>query len=158
MPLTVAPAAGLVSATVGGVVSDVERTVTCRVDDVEELPLTSTARAESVTFCPPYDAVFHAIQYGLVVSVAMTVPLARNSTRATPVASVAFAATCTIPLTVVPAVGIVSETEGAVVSVDVEPAESTSVNSSGCTQLLNRTIEISAREHMISCRNGHVHV
>ncbi len=55
-------------------------------------------------------------EYGEVVSVAWRAPSRKNSTFVTPTASVAVAATATVPETVAPAAGEVIEATGAVVS------------------------------------------
>src|SRR5688500_15176839 len=91
-------------------------TVTCLVADVAMLFAVSTARAASVTVVPAALLLFHATLYGLDVSVPTIAPLTRNSTRATPLASLASAASVTVPLTVAPAAGLVIATVGGVVS------------------------------------------
>lgn len=76
VPLTVAPTAGLVSATVGGVVSCAAATVTCRLDEFVLLPALSNARATSETVMPAYVLVFQLTEYGLVASLPTSVLLA----------------------------------------------------------------------------------
>ena len=118
-PATVAPAAGALSDTVGGVVSATGLfTVTVRVAEVVTLPAASRATALSV--CAPLLAVvvFQVIEYGATVSSAPRLtPSTRNCTPATPMLSAAVAAMVMVPVTV-PAAGAVSATVGGVVSVD----------------------------------------
>ena len=103
--LTVAPFAGAVIATVGGVVS-VFDTVTTTAADVAVFPAASRARAVNV--CEPLlvVVVFHATAYGAVVSSAPSAPpSSRNCTPATPTLSEALAVTVTVRLTVAPDLG-----------------------------------------------------
>jgi hypothetical protein len=89
-------------------------TFTVREDDAL-LPAASTAVATRVWL--PFDVVvvFHEIEYGAVVSSApICVPSTRNRTRATPTSSDALAAMVTVPETVAPDAGEVSDTLGAV--------------------------------------------
>src|SRR6476469_7461428 len=100
----VAPAAGAVIDTVGGVVSF--ETVTLTTVLVVELPAASRAFAESV--CEPLEAVVlsQEIEYWDVVSsVPRGAPSSRNCTPATPMLSAALAETVTGPLTVAPPAG-----------------------------------------------------
>ena len=52
------------------------------------------------------------------MSLALTTPSTSRSTRVTPTLSLAFIDTVTLPLIVLPAAGLVSDTDGAVASFD----------------------------------------
>ena len=113
---TVALFAGAVIETVGAVVSAL-LTVTLTMVDVVVLPAAS--RATAVNPCEPLPAVvvFQEIEYGAVVSSAPTfVPSTLNCTPATPTLSEAPADSVTLPETVVPPAGAVTDTVGGVVS------------------------------------------
>ena len=115
VPLTVAPLAGDVRLTVGGVLSF--DTVTVTAADVVTLPAAS--RATAVRLCDPLVAVvvFHGTEYGAAVSsVPMLAPSRRNCTPTTPTLSAAVAVTVTVPLTVAPLAGDVSAVVGGTVS------------------------------------------
>jgi hypothetical protein len=132
-PDTVAPAAGAVIDTDGGVVSAAGGgggggvpfdTVT--VTEVAVVLLPAASRAIAVSVCDPLVAVveFQVVEYGAVVSAALRLPpSSRNWTLATPTLSVAFAETVTlVPDTVAPAAGAVIDTDGGVVSAGSAPA------------------------------------
>src|SRR3954470_4860865 len=115
------PLNGVVMAAVGGVVSPPPPvafdTVTVTAADVVVLPAAS--RATAVSVCVPFVAVvvFHAIEYGAVVSSAPRfAPSTLNCTPATPTLSAAVALTVTVPDTVVPPAGPLIVTVGGVVS------------------------------------------
>src|SRR5687768_9416016 len=91
VPFTDAPSAGLVSISVGAVVSLFGLIESTRLGVVELLVATSIARAEMFTTCPAYGLLSHATQYGYVESLAMSQSFKRNSTRSTPLGSLAFA-------------------------------------------------------------------
>src|SRR5882762_1180694 len=115
VPETVAPFAGAVMLTVGGVVS--LNTVTVTAAAVAVLPAAS--RATAVSVCEPLFAVvvFQETAYGAVVSsTPRLAPSSRNWTPATPTLSDALAVTVMVPLTVAPVAGAVMLTVGAVVS------------------------------------------
>jgi hypothetical protein len=119
VPETVAPEAGEVMLTVGGVVSGggAFDTVTVTAAEVVELPAAS--RALAVRECEPLVAVvvFHEVEYGEVVSSAPSaVPSTKNWTPATPTLSEAEALTVVVPETVAPDDGEVMLTVGGVVS------------------------------------------
>src|SRR5262249_55460772 len=128
VPDTVAPPAGLVIATDGGVVSAL-LTVTVTPADVVRLPAAS--RATAVSACEPLATVvvFHVKVYGATVRSAPTLaPSPPNCTPATPTLSLAVAVTVTdVPDTVAPPAGLVIATDGGVVSalltVTVTPAD-----------------------------------
>src|SRR4051812_5831313 len=94
------PVVGVVIATVGGVVSPPPagfETVTLIGADVVVLPAAS--RATAVSVCVPDDAVvvFHAIEYGAVVSSAPRLaPSSLNWTPTTPTLSLAVALTVVV--------------------------------------------------------------
>jgi hypothetical protein len=90
--------------------------VTFTVALVPALPAASKARVWSAW--PPFDTVvvFHANEYGAVVSVPATAPSTSSSTRLTPTSSLALADTVVVPLTVAPFPGEVIEVLGGVVS------------------------------------------
>src|SRR5439155_11711474 len=117
-PDTVAPVAGAVIDTAGGVVSGTGLfTVTLTAAEVAALPAAS--RATAVTLCAPLlvVVVFQEIEYGATVSsTPRSAPSSLNCTPTTPTLSVAFAATMIVLATVVPAVGAEMETVGGVVS------------------------------------------
>src|SRR5688572_8582238 len=115
VPLTVALAAGLVTATTGAVVS--LATVTVIAAAVASLPAAS--RATAVNVCAPLASaeVFQDASYGAVVSAPPSATPSRAIRPAVPTkSSVAFAAIATVPLTVALAAGLVTATVGAVVS------------------------------------------
>src|SRR3954471_12752015 len=87
-------------------------TVTLTTVDVADAPSASVTRL--VNACAPLTtrAVSHAIEYGEVVSVAMSVAPSKNSTRVTPADAVALAAIVTLPLTVAPLAGAVIAVDG----------------------------------------------
>jgi hypothetical protein len=114
VPETVAPELGEVMLTVGAVVSD---TVTLTEDEVPVLFAASRATALRVWVPTEAVAVFHATEYGAVVSSAPRLaPSSRNWTPVTPTLSEALAETVIVPETVAPALGEVMLTVGAVVS------------------------------------------
>jgi hypothetical protein len=114
VPETVAPELGDVMLTVGAVVSG---TVTLTDAEVAVLPAASRATALRVWVPTEAVAVFHATEYGAVVSSAPRLaPSSRNWTPATPTLSEALAETVIVPETVAPALGEVMLTVGAVVS------------------------------------------
>src|SRR5436190_1920837 len=82
--------------------------------------LPAASRATAVSVCVPLVAVvvFHAVEYGLMVSSAPKfAPSTLNCTPATPTLSEALAVTVTaVPATVAPPAGAVTVTVGAVVS------------------------------------------
>ncbi len=117
--LTVAPLAGALKATVGGVVSPgaVLLTVTVREAAVAVLPAASRATAVSAWLPFVVVVVVQVIEYGLVVSSAPRfAPSRRNCTPVTPTLSDAVAETATAPLTVAPLAGALRATVGGVVS------------------------------------------
>src|SRR5687767_7608092 len=91
-------------------------TVTVRDTVPPKFPAASCARAAMPCVPLLLDVLAHETEYGAVVSVATTVPSTRNSTRVTPTLSLALAEIVTVPLTVAPAAGEVSDTVGCVVS------------------------------------------
>jgi hypothetical protein len=113
MAVTVSPVG-----TVGGVVSGVELlTVTVTAALVVVFPAPSFAIARSA--CEPLLTVpvFHETEYGVVVSrLPRLAPSSWNCTLATLTLSVAFAVTLTVPETVAPFAGAVTDTVGGVVS------------------------------------------
>src|SRR6185295_3566031 len=118
-PDTVAPFAGDVMLTVGGVVSGggAFDTVTVTVAEVVRLPAAS--RALAVSWCEPLATavVFQETEYGDVVSSPPSVaPSTKNCTPATPTLSEAVALTLIVPDTVAPFAGAVMLTVGGVVS------------------------------------------
>src|SRR6185295_17755739 len=116
VPATVAPLAGAVIATVGGVASTL-LTVTETGADVVELAAAS--RATAVSTCVPLAivVVFHDIVYGAAVSSAPRfAPSSLNCTPTTALSSAAFADTLTVADTEAPAAGAVIATVGGVVS------------------------------------------
>src|SRR5207249_1444311 len=125
LPETVAPAAGEVIDTDGGVVSF--DTVTVTPADVVWFPAASRATALRVWLPLAALVVFHDTEYGAAVTSAPRLaPSSLNCTPATPTLSLALAVTGTVPETVAPAAGEVIDTEGGVVSFDtvtVTPAE-----------------------------------
>jgi hypothetical protein len=124
VPLTVAPEAGLLIATVGAVVSAVvvellTLTVTAL---VEALPEASTARA--VTVCEPLVTllVFHdQDQLEVPDAACQEPPSTWTDTLASDVLSDAEPATATVPATVEAFAGVLISTLGGVVSVEPEP-------------------------------------
>ena len=115
VPLTVAPLAGDVRLTVGGVLSF--DTVTVTAADVVTLPAAS--RATAVRLCDPLLAVVvvHGTEYGAAVSSAPSAaPSRRNCTPTTPTLSEALPFTATVPRTVDPGTGDAMLTLGGVVS------------------------------------------
>jgi hypothetical protein len=119
VPDTVAPFAGDVTLTVGGVVSGGGPldTVTVTAAEVVVLPAASRATAVSV-WEPLLEAVVSTeIEYGAVVSSAPSaIPSPKNCTPTTPTLSAAFALTVTVPDTVDPFAGEVMLTVGGAVS------------------------------------------
>src|SRR5580658_3558301 len=117
VPETVAPEAGEVMETVGGVVSPVLLTVTETAELVALLPAVSMATA--VRECLPLIsvAVLRDTEYGALVSRAPRFePSTWNCTLATATLSEALAVTVMVPETVAPEAGEVMETLGGVVS------------------------------------------
>src|SRR5436190_2095783 len=114
VPVTVALAAGPVTATVGAVVS--AATVNATPAEVVKLPAASRAIAVTVWLLPAArDVVLYETWYGAVVSSFPTwVPSRRNLTPATPTLSAAVAARVIVPVTAASAAGDVTETVGAV--------------------------------------------
>src|SRR2546426_6541291 len=115
VPETVAPDAGDVMLTVGGVVSFDTVTVT----GAEVVRLPAASRATAVMVCEPLleVVVFQETEYGDVVSSAPALrPSSWNCTPATPTLSEALAVTVIVPGTVAPEAGEVMLTVGAVVS------------------------------------------
>src|SRR5262249_46923905 len=111
--LTVAPFAGDVMPTAGGLLS----TVTVTTEEVAVLPAAS--RATAVKVCEPLLAVvvFHETAYGAVVSPAPSLAASSlNWTPTRPTLSEAFAVTLIVELTVAPFAGDVMLTVGGVVS------------------------------------------
>src|SRR5262245_54119179 len=90
-------------------------TLVATVLDVAWLPAASNARA--AIECAPFAELveLHVAENGAAVSVPASAPSTRNSTRATPTSSCAFAVSTTSPATVAPADGAVTDTVGAVV-------------------------------------------
>src|SRR5262249_23963612 len=119
VPLTVAPLAGAVMLTVGGVVSGAGPFATVTVTAAEVVWLPAASRATAVRVCGPLlgAVVSTEIEYGEVVSsAARSIPSPKNCTPTTPTLSDAFADTITVPDTVAPFAGAVMLTEGGVVS------------------------------------------
>jgi hypothetical protein len=117
VPVTVAPLAGAVIDTVGGVVSGVLFTVMDTAVLVVLFPEVSVAIA--VRLCWPFAnvVVFNDCEYGAALTAAPRfVPSTWNCTLATPTLSLAFAETVTVPVTVAPLAGAVIDTVGGVVS------------------------------------------
>ena len=114
-PATVAPFAGAVMETTGGVVS--LETVTPMTALVVRFPAASRATADRV--CAPFveDLLSHDALYGAIVTSAPNAaPSSSNCTPTTPTLSLAPANTLTVPETVAPLAGAVIETAGGVVS------------------------------------------
>ena len=108
-------------------------TVAATAADVVWLPAASRARAVSV--CEPLAVavVFQLTEYGAVVSSAPSAtPSSRNCTPATPTLSDAVAETVTVPDTVLPAAGAVTDAVGAVVSPLLHGDRRPPPTSSGC--------------------------
>ncbi len=116
-PVTVAPAAGAETATVGGVVSTVTATPALVVVRLE------VSRATAVSVCGPFTtpAVFQEIENGdaPVTSVPIFAPSTLNCTPAIATLSLAVAVRVTVPVTRAFAVGAVNVTVGGVVSLGV---------------------------------------
>src|SRR3954465_11005187 len=116
LPLTVDPAAGAVTATVGAIVS--LSTVMVTAAAVVALPAPSVAMA--VSTCEPFDAVVESqvTLYGLAASTAPRfAPSSLNCTPVTATLSLAVAETATVlPVTVVPFAGAVIDTVGGATS------------------------------------------
>ena len=92
-------------------------TVTVTGAEVAALPFVSVARAAIVCDPAATAALFQLSVYGAAVTAApVLTPSTRNWTEATPPASAAVAVSCTVPVSVAPAAGAVSETVGGVVS------------------------------------------
>src|SRR5436190_919888 len=92
-------------------------TITLTGADVVVLPAAS--RATAVNACDPSATVvvFQLIEYGEMVSATSTcTPSTKNVTAATPLSSSALALNGTVANTVVPLPGVVTDTDGAVVS------------------------------------------
>ncbi len=121
-PLTVAPAAGAVRLTVGGVVSTTLLTVTGTPALV--VVRFAPSRATAVRVCGPFTApvVFQVTENGdvPVASAPRLTPSSLNCTPATLRLSLAVAVTVTIPLTVAFGAGPVIVTAGGVVSTVTE--------------------------------------
>src|SRR5207249_2962471 len=116
VPDTVAPDAGALMLTAGGVVSAFD-TVTLTGDEVVRFPAAS--RAVAVRVCEPLPTVvvFQDTEYGdAVSSPPRLAPSTRNTTPATPTLSEAEALTVTVPDTVAPDAGALILTAGGVVS------------------------------------------
>src|SRR5439155_884593 len=116
VPEIAAPLAGAVNVTLGGTASTLD-TVTETPAEVVTLPAASRARA--LRTCAPLTAV--AVSQGTAKgAAASSAPRAtsssRNWTPATPTLSEAAADTVTVPATVDPAAGAVTDTLGGVVS------------------------------------------
>jgi hypothetical protein len=112
-PLTVAPFAGDVSETFGGVVSPGDAFWTFTVTPAAVVMLPAASRARAVSVWLPLDVVaeFHEIEYGLVMSSVPTfAPSSRNCTPMTATLSDALAETVTVPPTVDPLAGAVIDT------------------------------------------------
>src|SRR2546426_887177 len=125
-PLTVAPAAGAVTLTVGGAVSFT--TVTVIAVAVVVLPAASRATAVSVCDALLAVVVSHAIAYGAIVSSTPTLaPSRRNWTPTTPTLSDALALIVVVPETVAPFAGAVRLTVGGVVSLSTVPVTAAAV-------------------------------
>src|SRR5437899_1048375 len=115
VPETVAPLAGAVTLTVGGVVS--LKTVTVTAADVVVFPAASRATAVSVCDALVAVLVSHATAYGAAVSsVPRFAPSILNCTPTTPTLSDAVAVIVVVPETVAPLAGAVTLTVGDVVS------------------------------------------
>jgi hypothetical protein len=117
VPETVAPEAGEVSDTVGGVVSGVLFTVMDTAALAVLFPAVSVATA--VRLCWPFAnvVVFNDCEYGAVLTAAPRfVPSIWNCTLATATLSEAVAAMVIVPETVAPEAGEVIDTVGGVVS------------------------------------------
>src|SRR5436309_6741516 len=124
VPPTVAPFAGDVMLTAGGLLS----TVTVTAEDVAVLPAAS--RATTVRVCEPLVAVvvFHETAYGAVVSSAPRLaPSSLNCTPTTPTLSEAFAVTLIVELTASPSAGNVMLTAGGPLSTVTVTAEEVAV-------------------------------
>jgi len=91
-------------------------TVTVTAAEVVVFPAASLALAVRVWEPFVACAVFQLVLYGLVLSVAMTLPSMRKSTEATPTLSEAEAEMVLVPETVAPFDGAVRDTVGGVVS------------------------------------------
>ncbi len=112
---TVAPSVGALSDTVGAVVS--LATMTLTVVAVLVLPAASRATAVSAWAALVAVRVSHATEYGALVSSAPRLaPSSLNCTPLTAVSSEALAVTLTVPPTVAPSAGAVTDTVGLVVS------------------------------------------
>src|SRR5206468_621363 len=116
VPDTVAPDAGALMLTEGGVVSAFD-TVTVTGAEAYRSPRAEERRAGRVCEPLPTVAVFQETEYGDEVSSAPRLaPSTRNCTPATPILSEAEALTVTVPDTVAPDAGALMLTEGGVVS------------------------------------------
>src|SRR5206468_2991759 len=114
VPSTVAPSAGFVIVTSGGVVSLATTTVTLA---VRWLPAAS--RAVAVSTCAPFRTVlvFQVVSYGsAATSEPRLTPSIANCTPATPTASEATAPNAIVPVTAGSVEGVVSDMSGGVVS------------------------------------------
>src|SRR5207253_1861605 len=145
VPETVAPPAGAVRLTVGGVVS--LSTVTVIAAAVVVLPAASRATAVNVCDALLAGVVSQAIAYGAVVASTATVPRReRRWTPTTPTVSEAMALNVVVPEAVAPRAGAVRLTVGGVVSLNtvtviavavvVLPAASRATAVSVCDALL----------------------
>src|SRR5882672_3402718 len=119
VPETVAPLAGAVRLTAGGVVSGGGALFTVTVTEAEVVRLPAASRATALKVCAPLPTlpVFHETENGALVSSAPSAtPSLKNCTPATPTLSEAFADTVMVPDTVAPFAGAVRLTAGGVVS------------------------------------------
>src|SRR5882672_6841923 len=119
VPDTVAPLAGAVRLTAGGVVSGGGALFTVTVTEAEVVRLPAASRATALKVCAPLPTlpVFHETENGALVSSAPSAtPSLKNCTPATPTLSEAFADTVMVPDTVAPFAGAVRLTAGGVVS------------------------------------------
>src|SRR5262245_50382828 len=89
-------------------------TVTLTAAEVAWFPAASKARA--VSECAPFVDVTQEAEYGAAVSEDKSAPSTRKSTRVTPTLSDADALIVTVPLTVAPAAGEVTDAVGGVAS------------------------------------------
>src|SRR5947199_384278 len=122
--VTVAPFAGVVIDTVGGVVSGGGGLLTLTVTGADVVVLPAASRAVAVSVWLPFVVVVESqvLEYGEVVSSAPRfAPSSLNCTPATPTLSLAVALTATEPTIVAPPAGAVMETVGGVVSGGVPP-------------------------------------
>src|SRR6266404_451894 len=147
-PDTVAPGAGELTDTDGGVVS--LKTVIVTAAEVVRLPAAS--RAIAVMVCEPFVAlsVFHCAEYGAAVSSAPALlPSTRNCTPTTPTLSEAFAVSVIAPDTVAPADGEVIDTAGAVVSLKTVTVTELELH---CAPRMSRATATSVCEPLLAVR------